>query len=309
MTAFTLLVSCLVLLLIPLIVLCVYGYTHETAWRPMVYGALYQVLYLILFRLIMPMLFASQSWFIELTKSPAAVAMLYTVLQAVYLCAVFLLYDRHLLKKGGPQSFALLFGLTYGVMEGAIFSGFDSLNALMSAQSVIDAVNVSAVWLHLGEALCMIVLYAWLAWAFYIQLQAKRRCCGSDFAPPFSSSCFSPMAGRPSLDGTTRSVFCFCLSPLCFAAVPSIQRIKLPVKTAAQILSQTLQASESQKHSCFPDLQAASARGCGFFRVVFSVLFVYSKKRLCLSPDRFGRIWTKPLSCFYRVFLVFCFSL
>lgn len=174
MTAFTLLVSCLVLLLIPLIVLCVYGYTHESAWRPMVYGALYQVLYLILFRLIMPMLFASQSWFIELTKSPAAVAMLYTVLQAVYLCAVFLLYDRHLLKKGGPQSFALLFGLTYGVMEGAIFSGFDSLNALMSAQSVIDAVNVSAVWLHLGEALCMIVLYAWLAWAFYIQLQAKK---------------------------------------------------------------------------------------------------------------------------------------
>ncbi len=187
MLNFILMASVLLFLLAPLIAMCIYGYTHEGGWRPMLFGAGWMLLNTILLYLLIPMLLGSQKWFLSIVENTPLWAFIFTLMQCLLLFGACALTFHNVHKKenttddGVPhissEQFALVFGLSYGVMNGAIYCGFPALNALLSNVSQDAALNAMGMSEILAESLCMIGIYAAIAYYLekYMRSNARSR--------------------------------------------------------------------------------------------------------------------------------------
>ena len=169
-----LVITVILTLLVPLIVLCAYGYVCEGAWRPATGGVLWLFAIQILLRLIMPVAGMNFAWFRALAENSLLYSVVFTILQALLTVLAFWLSARSQLKNERPQNYSVLFGYAFGSAQAVLFCGATALSALLSDTAVLSTLTEEALLLSLLECLSLVLIYMLLGSFFYVWTEKKQ---------------------------------------------------------------------------------------------------------------------------------------
>ncbi len=167
-------------LVIPLVILTIYGYVKKNGWKPIVWGVVDSIGALFLVRMVIPLFCLDQTWFQTLLRNTPLYITLYSLCMALVYGVFGWLYFYRLQKKTDPskalwneegKSRGLMFGFSEGFAYEALFIGFNGLSSLLSDYAPnVEETQISGIWLSVIEALAMIILFS----AFAVQLQQAQ---------------------------------------------------------------------------------------------------------------------------------------
>lgn len=181
MVLFSQVVLVILTLLVPFVMTVSYTYIKDNGWRPVVFGILEMISTLVLVRLILPLIFIQSDWFVSLINNEALFNLVYSIVFALILTLLNWVAFRFHLQNNFLSSKAVVFGFEQGFAYEALFVGFIGLSSLLSSASAdIDPAQIGGLWYALGEAVCILVLFAGMGAQFgqamekktYIQLGA-----------------------------------------------------------------------------------------------------------------------------------------
>lgn len=171
MVFFSQVMLAVIALLVPVIVLSVYCYTQDKGWKPVLYGCLSLVIVQIVLRMVIPLSFGRMDWYQNLLVQPVPYLLVYALISAILEIGILWLFLRFALKQQQSVKTALVLGFSYGVMEGALFSGFNALSALLSTNPAAGA--PADYFLAAIEAVCMWVFHAVFALLVFQSIEKK----------------------------------------------------------------------------------------------------------------------------------------
>ncbi len=164
-------------LVIPLVIITIYGYVKKEGWKPILWGIVDSIGVLFLVRMIIPLLLFDQGWFQTLLNNTPLYISLYSLSMALAYSLFGWIHFYRFQKKLGfkeienKEGRGLMFGLSEGFAYEALFIGFNGLSSLLSdyAPSVEEAQNFP-IWLSIIEAWAMMILFS----TFSLQIQQAQ---------------------------------------------------------------------------------------------------------------------------------------
>lgn len=177
---FSQLMLVVVSLVVPLVILTIYGYVKKSGWKPIVWGVVDSIGVLFLVRMVIPLFCLDQTWFQTLMENTPLYITVYSLCLALVYGLFGWIYFYRLQKKSDPtkalwkeegKSRGLMFGFSEGFTYEALFIGFNGLSSLLSDYAPnVDETQIFGIWLSVIEAVTMIILFS----AFSVQLQQAQ---------------------------------------------------------------------------------------------------------------------------------------
>lgn len=175
MVLFSQIILVILTLVVPFVMTVSYTYIKDNGWRPIVFGILEMITTLVAVRLILPLLFIQSDWFISLINNEALFNLVYSIVFALLLTLLNWVSFRFHLQNNFLSSKAVVFGFEQGFAYEALFVGFIGLSSLLSSNSAdIDPAQIGGLWYALGEAMCILVLFAGMGCQFGKAMEKKK---------------------------------------------------------------------------------------------------------------------------------------